>query len=549
MSELAGLSDQELRYESRRSPVYARNGIVSTTQPLAAQAGLQVLRAGGNAADAAVATAAALAVVEPTGTGIGGDCFALFFDASTKQVHAVNGSGRAPARLSLEVLAEQGFVGETLGYGAHAVTVPGAVAGWADTVARHGRLSLSEVLAGAIALAEDGFPVTPIISYLWEQEVPKTLAASSNSGELLIDGRAPRPGELWQNAELALVLREIADNGAATFYEGWPAREIIRVLQAQGGLMEGSDLAKHVSTFEPPVSTTFRGHTVYECPPNGQGLTALVALNIIEGLDIAATARRSPERLHLLIEAVRVAFSHARAHIADQAHGEVPIDWLLSEGFSSELRSWIEPERRIDLADNRPLEVGTDTVYLSVVDGDGNACSFINSNYNGFGSAIIPEGCGFPLQNRGAGFSLDPTHPNALSPGKRPYHTIIPAMSTDPNGDLHASFGVMGGWMQPQGHLQVLVSMLVDGLDPQAAIDEPRFCIRANPPHGPVHLEDGIPIETMSELSARGHEVVPVSGIRRSPIFGRGQIIVREPQTGVLVGGSDPRGDGAAVGY
>jgi gamma-glutamyltranspeptidase / glutathione hydrolase len=549
MSELAGLSDLDIRYESRRSPVYARNGIVSTTQPLAAQAGLQVLRAGGNAADAAVATAAALAVVEPTGTGIGGDCFALFYDASTKEVHAVNGSGRAPAGLSLEALSEAGFVGETLGQGVHAATVPGAVAGWADTVARHGRLTLAEVLQGAIALAEDGFPVSPIISYLWEQEAPKARSASPNGDELLIDGRAPRPGEIWRNAGLASVLREIAEGGPAVYYEGRASREIVRALQAQGGFMAASDLAGHCSTFEPPVSTTFRGHTVYECPPNGQGLTALIALNIIEGLDLEGMPRRSPERLHALIEAVRLAFFQARAHLADPAHSEVPVDWLLSDGHASELRSWMDEGARVELAENIPLEVGTDTVYLSVVDGDGNACSFINSNYNGFGTGIIPEGCGFPLQNRGAGFSLDPTHPNALAPGKRPYHTIIPAMSTDPDGELHASFGVMGGWMQPQGHMQVLVSMLVDGLDPQAAMDEPRFCIRANPPHGPVSLEEGIPLETMSALAALGHEVAPVSGIRRSPVFGRGQIIVREPETGVLIGGSDPRGDGAAVGY
>jgi gamma-glutamyltranspeptidase/glutathione hydrolase len=549
MSELAGLSELDVRYESRRSPVYARNGIVATTQPLAAQAGLEVLRAGGNAADAAVATAAALAVVEPTGTGIGGDCFALFFDASTKQVHAVNGSGRAPAGLSLEALSERGSVEETLGQGVHAVTVPGAVAGWADTLARHGRMPLAEVLSGAISLAEDGFPVSPIISYLWEQEVPKTLAASPNSGELLIDGRAPRPGEIWRNSGLASVLREIADGGAAAYYQGRVAQEILRVLHSLGGLMTGHDLVEHHSTFDPPVSTKFRGHTVYECPPNGQGLAALIALNIIEDLDLAEMPRRSPERLHLMIEAVRLGFFQARAHIADPAHGDVPVDWLLSSGQTAELRSWIDPDQRMELAESVPLAVGTDTVYLSVVDGEGNACSFINSNYSGFGTAIIPEGCGFPLHNRGSGFSLDASHPNALAPGKRPYHTIIPAMSTDANGDLHASFGVMGGWMQPQGHLQVLVSMLVDGLDPQAAIDEPRFCIRANPPHGPVHLEEGIPVETMSVLAALGHEVVPVSGIRRSPVFGRGQIILRNPETGVLVGGSDPRGDGAAVGY
>ena len=549
MSELAGLSDRDVRYESRRSSVYARNGIVSTTQPLAAQAGLQVLRAGGNAADAAVATAAALAVVEPTGTGIGGDCFALFFDASTKQVHAVNGSGRAPAGLSIDALAERGFTGEMPRLNVHTVTVPGAVAGWADTLARHGRMPLDEVVSGAIALAEDGFPVSPIISYLWEQEVPKARAASPNGDELLLDGRAPRPGEIWRNAGLASVLREVAEGGVASYYEGRAAREIVRVLQAQDGLMEASDLASHYSTFDAPISTKFRGHTVYECPPNGQGLTALIALNIVEGLDIGDLPRRSPERLHLLIEAARLAFFEARAHIADPEQSEVPVERLLSDAHGSELRSRLDPGQRIELAEGVPLGAGTDTVYLSVVDGEGNACSFINSNYAGFGTGIIPEGCGFSLQNRGAGFSLDRLHPNALAPGKRPYHTIIPAMSTDPNGELHASFGVMGGWMQPQGHLQVLVSMLVDGLDPQAAIDEPRFCIRADPPNSPVHLEDGIPMATMSVLAALGHEVVPVSGIRRSPVFGRGQIIVRDPQSGVLIAGSDPRGDGAAVGY
>ena len=549
MSELAGLSDLDLRYESRRSSVYARNGIVSTTQPLAAQAGLQILRAGGNAADAAIATAAALAVVEPTGTGIGGDCFALFFDASTKQVHAVNGSGRAPAQLSLDALSDAGFVGETLGLSAYAVTVPGAVAGWADTLERHGRMTLADVLPAAIALANDGFPVSPVISYLWEQEVPKTRTASPHGGELLIDGRAPQPGEIWRNAGLASVLREIAEGGPTAYYQGRAAREIVRVLEPLGGLMAEGDLAAHRSTFDPPISTNFRGHTIYECPPNGQGLTALLALKIIEELDIDASARRSPERLHLLIEAARIAFYQARQHIGDPDHTDVPVDWLLSDGHASELRTWIDDARRVDLPPTAPLAVGSDTVYLSVVDGDGNACSFINSNYNGFGTAIIPEGCGFPLQNRGAGFSLDSTHPNALAPGKRPYHTIIPAMSTDANGDLHASFGVMGGWMQPQGHLQVLVSLLVDGLDPQAAIDEPRFCIRANPPYGPVHLEEGISVEAMSTLAALGHQVVPVSGIRRSPVFGRGQIILRDPETGVLIGGSDPRGDGAAVGF
>ncbi len=537
-----------MHYESRRSPVYARNGIVATTQPLAAQAGLEVLRAGGNAADAAVATAAALAVTEPTGTGIGGDCFALFYQARSGQMHAVNGSGRSPAALSIDALG--GASDRTMPqFGPHAVTVPGAVAGWADTLDRHGRMGLADVLPGAIDLAESGFPVTPLISHLWQQEVSKTRAASPNGHELLLDGRAPGTGEIWQNQRLADILREIAEGGPRAYYEGRAAREIVRVLSGLGGFMAADDLATHCSTFDPPIRTGFREHTIFECPPNGQGLTALIAFNIVDGLDLEALPPRSADRLHLMIEAIRLAFSEARAWVSDPAFGTIPLDRLLSAEHAASLRSRIDPDRRSELAPAPVLSMGSDTVYLSVVDGDGNACSFINSNYSGFGTAIIPEGCGFPLQNRGAGFNLDPSHPNRLEPAKRPYHTIIPAMSTDTTGALYASFGVMGGWMQPQGHLQVMVSMLVDGLDPQAALDEPRFCIQRNPPDGAVSLEEGIPVETMSQLASRGHEVTPVSGIRRSSVFGRGQVITRDPRSGVLAAGSDPRGDGAAAGF
>ncbi len=546
---MGGMFDHTFRYESRRSAVYARHGIVAASHPLAAQIGLEVLRGGGNAADAAVATAAALAVVEPTGTGLGGDCFALYYDAATKQVSGLNGSGRAPAALNLDVLAAEGFGEELPRHHVNTVTVPGTVAGWADTLERFGTMTLAEVLPGAIALAEEGSPIAPVIAALWQNEEDKIRGASSNAAELLIDGRAPRAGEIWRNPGQASVLREIAEGGPAAFYEGRAGAEIVRVIEELGGHMAASDLAAHHSTFDDPISTTYRGHTVYECAPNGQGIAALIGLNILEGYDLAELPRRSPERLHTMIEAIRLGFSEARAHVADPAIEEVPVERLLSDAHASELRGMIDPAARLDLARGLELSVGSDTVYFSVVDGDGNACSFINSNYNGTGTAIVPRGCGFPLQNRGAGFSLDPSHPNALAPGKRPYHTIIPSMITDANGELFACFGVMGGWMQPQGHLQVAAGLIDDRLDPQAALDEPRFCISTDPPHGPVNLEEGLPDETVAALAGLGHEVVRVDGIRRTSVFGKGQVIARDPGTGVLVGGSDPRADGVAAAY
>lgn len=540
---------KNFNYESRRSAVYARNGIVAASHPLAAQIGLEVLQDGGNAADAAVATAASLAVVEPTSTGIGGDCFALFFDASKKTVSALNGSGRAPNNLNLEILAADGFNKVLPSHHVHAVTVPGTVAGWADTLKQFGTMDLAAVLKGAITLAEDGSPIAPVIARLWANEEDKIRNASLNGQELLLDGRAPREGELWQNPGLASVLREIAEGGPTAFYEGRAGKEIVKVVEALGGKLTHSDLIEHHSTFEEPISTTYRGHTIFECPPNGQGLVALIALRIAEEYDFTELSQRSPERLHMLIEAIRLGFAEARAHVADPQHEDVPVEWLLSDIHTAELRSKIDPTSRLDLSQGRDLKVGSDTVYLSTVDSEGNACSFINSNYQGTGTGIVPRGCGFPLQNRGAGFSLDPTHPNALAPKKRPYHTIIPSMITDKNGDLHASFGVMGGWMQPQGHLQVVVGLIDDSLDPQSALDEPRFCISADPPDGVVNLEHGLPESTFSGLEQRGHQVQWVEGIQRTSVFGKGQVILRNPETGVLIAGSDPRADGYAAAY
>ena len=544
----------ELWFHSRRSPVYSRRGMVAASQPLAVAAGLEILAAGGNAADAAVATAAALNVTEPTSTGIGGDCFALFYGATARQVTALNGSGRAPAALTLERLEREGFGRELPPYHPHTITVPGACAGWCDLVEQHGRLPLPRVLTPAVRLAEEGFPVAPITAYFWQRGAERQLAQAPGGRELTIDGRGPRPGEIFRNPGLARTLRTVAEGGKTAFYEGVIAEAIAAAIQAAGGCMTTADLAAHTSTWHQPISTIYRGLRIWECPPNGQGLAALLALNILEGCDLAGHDPLSPERLHLEIEALRLAFADTRWYVADPVFNPSPLDALLSKAYAAERLKLIDPARAtLDQHRGSPV-AGSDTVYFSVVDGDGNACSFINSNYMGFGTGIVPRGFGFSLQNRGHNFSLDSAHPNALAPGKRPYHTIIPAMATRPeDGALIASFGVMGGFMQPQGHVQVVVALVDDRLDPQAALDRPRFCIEAGGPSqsdgalgSKIALEDGIPAETIASLADMGHPVAPVRGHERA-IFGRGQIILRDPETGVLCGGSDPRADGCAM--
>ena len=508
-------------------------------------AGISVLRSGGNAADAAVATAAALAVVEPGSTGIGGDCFCLFYRASRGVVEAVNGSGRSPRALTLELAGgPAGFDPQ----GPHAVTVPGAVAGWVDTVERFGRMPMAEVLAPAIMLAEKGFPVTPVISHGWQSQEALLRTMGPAGHDLLLDGRAPRAGEVWRNPPIAGVMRAVAEGGAGAFYDEWPARAIVEAVQMNGGCMTAGDLRDHRSTFEDPLSATYRGHTIYECAPNGQGVTALMALNILEGFDVASTRPRSVEALHVTIEAIRLAFADARAYIADPAHARVPVAAMLSKRYAADRRRLISSDAAIAFATAGRLPGGSDTVYLCAVDGDGNACSFINSNYHGFGSGIVPRNCGFSLQNRGAGFTLDPDHPNALAGGKRPYHTIIPAMVTRPDGSLMGPFGVMGAWNQPQGHTQAVVNLVDRDMDPQAAIDEPRFSIYDDPPNGDIWVEDAVPVGTISALAGLGHPVRPARGALRTTVVGRGQIIVRDPESGVLWGGSDPRGDGSAIG-
>lgn len=539
--------------------------MVATSQPLATAAGLEILARGGNAADAAVAAAAALNVTEPTSTGLGGDMFALFYDAQTRQVTALNGSGRAPAGLTLERLQREGL-GETLPpFHPHTVTVPGACAGWCDLVERHGALSMGDILTPAIRLAEEGFPVAPLTSYFWGRGAERQLKNAPNGRELTIEGRGPRPGEIFRNPGLARALRTIAEGGKRAFYQGEIGEAIVEVLQNAGGCMTLDDLAAHISTWETPASVTFGEYRVYECPPNGQGITALLALNILEGFDLAGLEPLSAGRLHLEIESLRLAFADARWHVADPAFSS-GWEWLLSKDYAAARRKLIDPKRAtLDQQRGRPF-ASSDTVYLCVVDKWGHACSFINSNYMGFGTGIVPKGWGFSLQNRGHNFSLDPAHPNHLEPRKRPYHTIIPGLITrldhrqwtadgkrsmvdgqPSNGgeSLFGPFGVMGGFMQPQGHVQVGLALMTDGLDPQSALDLPRFCLEDGNPSDTVALEEGIPLPVMAALAEMGHPVRPVSGWSRS-LFGRGQVILRD-NGGALAAGSDPRADGCAM--
>ena len=539
-----------MEFNSRRAPILGRNGMVAASQPLAVAAGLSVLELGGNAADAAVATAAAIAVTEPTSTGLGGDCFALYYDAATCQVTALNGSGRAPAKLTLARLQSEGLGQELPPYHPYTVTVPGACAGWHDLVSRYGSLPLAAIFAPAIKLAEEGFPVTPDTSYFWQHAAQGQLGRALGGRELLIDGRAPHPGEVFRNPGMVRTLQAIAYGGKTAFYHGPIAEAIAAVVKQAGGCLSVADLAMHTSTWEQPISTTYRGIRIWECPPNGQGMAALLALNILEGYDLADLEPLSAGRLHLEIEAMRLAFADTRWYAADPDFSPAPLDALLSKAYAAERRLLINPDRVGPYRQHGTPVASSDTVYLTVVDAQGNACSFINSNYMGFGTGLVPAGWGFTLQNRGHNFSLQPSHPNVLAPGKRPYHTIIPAMATRAVDDsLYASFGVMGGYMQPQGHLQVVAGLVDDGLNPQAALDRLRFCIEPEQGEGndaQVSLENGFPAETLAGLEARGHSIRLVAGMQRS-LFGRGQIIYRDPSSHVLWGGSDPRAAGCAM--
>ncbi len=531
-------------FKSRRSMVSARRGMVGASNPLAAQAGLNILRQGGNAADAAIATSAAMNVMDPGSCGIGGDCFALYFDAASKQVTALNGSGRAPAALTLDAARALGWQRMDPRH-AHSVTVPGAVRGWQDLLARHGTMALSDVLGDAIHYAEAGYPSAPVVGHRWQRS-EAYLRSAVNAEDYLPAGAPPKAGAIVRLPSLAQSLRAIADGGADAFYSGPIAEAIVSSLREQGGLMSLDDLKEHRSSWDEPIHTDYRGVTVYECPPNGQGLTALIAMNIAENFELGALPWHSPQRLHLMAESMRLAWADAHEYIADSSRAEVPIAALLSKDYAAARAALIAPNRRISpppVAGELPG--GSDTIYLSVVDGAGNACSFIKSLYMGFGVGIVAKGTGIWLQNRGAGFSLQPGHRNALAPRKRPYHTIIPGMALK-DGELYASFGVMGGFMQPQGHFQVISAMVDDELNPQEALNRPRWNIDSGMPDGALLIEEGTPFKTMAALAEMGHRIQPEAGLGRGN-FGRGQIIRRVD--GLLHGGSEPRADGQIAAF
>jgi len=514
--------------------------MVATSQPLASMAGLRMLQAGGNAADAAVATAATLNVVEPMSTGIGGDAFALVRFAAEGRVRALNGSGRAPAAANLEALRAQGLQQIPL-FSPLTITVPGTVDAWYQLQTTYGALAWSDVLAPAIAYAEEGFPVSPIIARRWSELVGKMSGDAEAARVYLPAGRSPRAGEIFRNPDLAATLRGIAQGGPSAFYEGPVARAIADTVQAKGGWVGVDDLRRHHSTWEEPISTVYKDVTVYEHPPNGQGLAALIALNLAAQIGLDDKAWGSLEATHLLVEAMRMGFADGHRYIADPAMARVPVAGLLSPAYAAERARLISPDRALAHAEPG-IPPASDTVYLSAVDGAGNAVSFINSLFHGFGTGIVAQGTGVALQNRGALFSLDPAHPNALAPGKRPYHTIIPAMACR-DGRLWLSFGVMGGFMQPQGHVQVVTNLLNFGMSYQEALDAPRWCVMED---DSLSMEAGFSDGTRAALARLGHRLAG-GAPTFSSAFGGGQIIAVED--GILWGASEPRKDGCAIGW
>jgi gamma-glutamyltranspeptidase/glutathione hydrolase len=537
---------------SRRSVVMAPCGMVATSQPLAAQAGIDILKAGGTAVDAAIAVNAVLGVVEPMSCGIGGDLFAIVWDAAAGTLTGLNASGRAPYAASIDLFTQKGL-SRIPDRGPLAWSVPGCVDGWACLHSRFGRLAYGAVLAPAIEYAEHGFPVTDIIGRDWAGAEGVLFPWAESARVYLPGGRAPRPGERFRNPDLAQTYRLIARDGREAFYAGEIADRIAACSETEGGLLSRADLRDHRSTWDDPVCTTYRGHTVWELPPNGQGIAALQMLNVLEGFNLSALGHNTAETLHLQIEAKKLAYADRAVYYADPAYAGVPVAALLSKEYAERQRSRIDLHRAAQAvpAGDPALERG-DTAYMTVVDRDRNAVSLIQSLYHGFGSGVVPPGTGFPLQNRGRLFSLDPAHRNALQPHKRPFHTIIPAMVTK-DGRPWLSFGLMGGAMQPQGHVQVLCNLIDFGMDIQEAGDAARFNHSGSaeptgepmaPGGGTVALEPGIPDDVAHTLVEMGHQVVQaVHG------FGGYQAILIDPDNGMLHGASEPRKDGCAIGY
>jgi len=538
-----------------RSEVIAPHGMVAASQPLAAQVGIDILKAGGNAIDAAVAINAVLGLVEPQMNGIGGDMFAIVWDAETEQMYALNATGRSGYAFTRELLEERGLE-RNPDSGPLSWMVPGAVDGWAELLERFGTMSFEEVLAPAIAYARDGFPVTDIISGDWVAAEEALRRWPDSAATYLPEGRAPRAGEVFRNPDLARSYELIARNGRDGFYKGAIAERIVTWGQANGAVLTMQDFAEHTSTWVEPVSTGYRGYDVWQLPPNSHGITALMMLNIMERFDIAAMGHNSADALHVMVEAKKLAFADRGEYVADPEFSSLPVEYLISKGYGERRASLIDMERAlIDVSPFRatmddPLEHG-DTVYFTVVDKDRNAISMIESIFSAFGSKVVPGEVGFAMQNRASGFSMEPGHLNEIGPHRRSLHTNMPGMVTK-DGVLWLSYGVMGGNMQPQGHAQVLSNIIDFGMSLQEAGDSARFrhapdssAAVARARGGTISLEWGVLDEVVAELERRGHTVRRVGG----GSMGGYQAILINPITGMLHGGSDPRKDGMAIGY
>ena len=535
-----------------RSEVIARHAMAATSQPLVTQIALDVLKQGGNAIDAAIAADAALGLMEPTGSGIGGDLFAIVWDAKTQKLYGLNASGRSPRSLTLEEFKKRGLA-EVPSYGPLPVTVPGCVDGWFELHRRFGKLPMKDVLAPAIRYAREGFPVSELIAYYWQKSVPVLEKYPGFRETFLPDGHPPVKGEIFRNPALAKTLDTIARQGRDAFYKGDIAHTIDAYMVKNGGFLRYEDLAAHSSEWVDPVSTNYRGYDVWELPPNTQGIAALEMLNLLEGYDLAKMGFGSVDHLHLFVEAKKLAFADRARYYADPAFAEVPVRGLISKAYANERRKLI----RMDKA-AKSVEPGTpeaqkagDTVYLTVADKDHNMVSLIQSNYRGMGSGMCPDGLGFCLQDRGELFSLDPGHPNVFAPGKRPFHTIIPAFVTR-NGKPYLSFGVMGGETQPQGHVQILMNLIDFGMGLQEAGDAPRILHVGSPEPtggtmtdgGEVIVETGFRPEVIRGLEERGHHV----GSQVGP-YGGFQGILYDARHDVYIGASESRKDGQAAGY
>lgn len=540
-------------YQSGRSMVMAPHGMVATSQPLAAQAGLEVLRRGGNAVDAAIAANAVLGVVEPMSCGIGGDLFAIVWDAKTQKLHGLNASGRSPYKATLEYFTKEKKRKTVPLTGPLAWSVPGCVDGWAALNKKFGSKTLDEILQPAIGYAENGFPVSEIISRHWkgaEKFLKKTPEAKET---FLLQGRAPKAGDVFRNPKLARTLRLIGKEGRDAYYRGDIAREIVAYSDKAGGLFSLKDFADHTSTWVEPLSTTYRGYEVWELPPNGQGIAVLQMLNILEGYDLKKWGPRSPDYWHVLIEAKKLVYEDRAKFYSDPEFNKLPIKELISKDYAASRRKLIKMNKALTKLEAGDPRLGKgDTIYLTVVDKDRNCVSLIQSNYMGFGSRHVAGNLGFALQNRGALFALDEKHMNCLKPHKRPFHTIIPAMVTK-NDKPYFCFGCMGGDMQPQGQVQILINLIDFGMNPQEAGEAPRIehfgsstprGKKADKNGGFLKAEIGLDRNVLETLSQRGHNVTAI--LRNG---GGYQGILIDPKTNMLHGGSEYRNDGCAVGY